>query len=192
MNGDAIPDGQYFRRVPYPRKFHKHPRLSGHDYTHGAYFVTLCTHERRHWFGRIVGSGPDAVMEPNDMGQIVLDDWYALPLRLPCVKLDQVQLMPDHFHGIIMLDSSKSTRRVDAAVGRQQLGDRPNGPLPGSLGAIIGAFKSGTTIRMNRLRNTPGQRYWQHGFHDWRIRPTHNGEFERIAQYIAENPRNWE
>ncbi len=44
---------------------------------------------------------------------------------------------------------------------------------------------------MNRLRNTPGQRYWQQGFHDWRIRPTHHGEFERIAQYIAENPGNW-
>jgi hypothetical protein len=44
---------------------------------------------------------------------------------------------------------------------------------------------------MNRLRGTPGQRYWQQGFHDWRIRPTHNGEFERIAQYIAENPGNW-
>jgi putative transposase len=130
-------------------------------------------------------------MEPNELGRIVLDDWYALPQRLPHVRLDQVQLMPDHFHAIIMLDESRSTRRVDAARGVKEDRDRPNGPLPGSLGAIIGAFKSGTTIRINRLRDTPGLRYWQKGFHDWRIRPTHAGQFERIARYIAENPVHW-
>lgn len=130
-------------------------------------------------------------MEPNELGRIVLDDWNALPERLLHVRLDQMQLMPDHFHGIIMLDGSKSTRRVDAAGGEGDGRGRPNGPLPGSLGAIIGAFKSGTTIRMNRLRDTPGHRYWQKGFHDWRIRPTHGGEFERIAHYIATNPVRW-
>jgi hypothetical protein len=135
-------------------------------------------------------------MEPNELGRIVLDDWNMLPERLPHVRLDQMQLMPDHFHAIIVLDGSKSTSaersrsRVDAAGGSQNIGGTPNGPLPGSLGAIIGAFKSGTTIRMNRLRRTPGQRYWQKGFHDWRIRPTHAGEFERIAYYIAQNPTN--
>lgn len=131
------------------------------------------------------------MMEPNELGRIVLDDWYALPQRLPHVQLDQVQLMPDHFHAIITLDGSKSTPRVDAAGGVKEDRDRPNGPLPGSLGAIIGAFKSGSTIRINRLRGTPGHRYWQKGFHDWRIRPTHAGQFERIARYIAENPVHW-
>jgi len=153
--------------------------------------VTICTDPRTEWFGRIVGTGTDAVMEPNDLGRIVLDDLHAIPKRLPHVRLDQVQLMPDHFHAIIILDGSKSTRRVDAAGGVKKDRGRPNGPLPGSLGAILGAFKSGTTIRMNRLRGTPGQRYWQKGFHDWRIRPTHAGQFERIARYIAENPANW-
>lgn len=130
-------------------------------------------------------------MEPNDLGQIVLDDWNRLPERLPHVRLDQFQLMPDHFHAIIVLDGSKSTRRVDAAGGGDNVGGRPNGPLPGSLGAIIGAFKSGTTIRMNKLRGTPGHRYWQKDFHDWRIRYTHPGQFERIARYINKNPVNW-
>ena len=130
-------------------------------------------------------------MEPNELGRIVLDDWNMLPERLPHVRLDQVQLMPDHFHAIIVLDGRKSTRRVDAAGGEGDGRVRPNGPLPGSLGAIIGAFKSGTTIRMNRLRGTPMYRYWQKGFHDWRIRPTHAGEFERIAHYIATNPVRW-
>lgn len=173
------------------RNFHKHPRLPGHDYTRGSYFITICTDPRIPWFGNVFGSGPDAVMVPNELGRIVLDDWILLPQRLPHVRLDQVQLMPDHFHAIIVLDGSMSTRRVDAAGGVNDDRVRPNGPLPGSLGAIIGAFKSGTTIRMNKLRNTPGQRYWQKGFNDWRIRPTHAGQFERIAKYIADNPKFW-
>jgi len=137
-------------------------------------------------------------MEPNELGQIVLDDWNALPERLPQVRLDQMQLMPDHFHAIIVLDGSKSTSAErsrsggDAAGGVKEGRVRPNGPLPGSLGAIIGAFKSGTSIRMNRLRDIPGQRYWQKGFHERRIRPTHAGEFERIAHYIATNPVRWQ
>lgn len=190
-NTIALMTEPYFRSVANHRNFHKHPRLPGHDYTRGSYFITICTDPRIPWFGHVVGSGPDAVMEPNDLGHIVLDDWILLPQRLPYVRLDQVQLMPDHFHAIIVLDGSMSTRRADAASGATADRVRPNGPLPGSLGAIIGAFKSGTTIRMNRLRNTPGHRYWQKGFNDWRIRPTRAGQFERIAKYIADNPKNW-
>lgn len=130
-------------------------------------------------------------MEPNDLGRIVRDDWYTLPQRLSYVRLDQVQLMPDHFHGIIVLDGGKSTPRVDAAGATGSGRRRPNGPLPGSLGAVLAAFRSGTTIRMNQLRGTPGHRYWQRGFHDWRIRQTHLCEIERIAPTIVEDPSHW-
>ncbi len=153
--------------------------------------MTIYTQPRTEWFGRMIGSRTDAAMEPNVLGRIVLDDWQTLPQRLPYVRLDQMQLMPDHFHAIIILNAGRSTRRVDAAGGSENISGRPKGPLPASLGAIIGAFRSGTTIRINHLRNTPGHRYWQKGFHDWRIRPTHAGQFERIARYITENPLNW-
>lgn len=175
--------------------FHKHTRLPGNDYTRGVYFVTLCALDRRQWFGRIVGIGDDEVMEPNELGRIVLDQWHALPSHFPHLRLDQVQLMPDHLHAIVVLSGvgsgSGSTLRVDATT--LSVGDtvgRPIGPTPGSLGAIIGAFKSGTTYAMNQLRATPAQRYWQRGFHDRAIRTT-QGEFERITRYIAENPKNW-
>ena len=177
--------------MPNPPKYHKHPRLPGNDYTRGAFFVTLCALDRRQWFGRIVGMDDDAVMEPNDLGRIVLDQWHALPAHFAHLRLDQVQLMPDHLHAIVVLSGVGSTQRVDATtlpVGNTV--GRPIGPPPGSLGAIIGAFKSGTTYAMNQLRATPGQRYWQRGSHDRAIRTT-QGEFERIARYIEENPRNW-
>ena len=179
--------------------FHKHIRLLGNDYTRGAYFVTLCALDRRQWFGRIVGMGDDAMMEPNDLGRIVLDQWQALPTHFAHLRLDQVQLMPDHLHAIVVLagvgsssgSGGGSTLRVDGTTALvKDVESRPIGPTAGSLGAIIGAFKSGTTYAMNQLRATPGQRYWQRGFHDRAIRTT-QGEFERIARYIAENPQNW-
>jgi len=184
--------------VPIPPKFHKDIRLLGNDYRKGAYFVTLCTRERRHWFGCIVGAGPDASMEPNDLGRIVLADRNALTAHFPHLRLDQMQLMPDHLHGILVLDGplvgmatvGGSTLRVDAAGVSDSASARARGPMPGSLGAIIGAFKSGTTFRMNALNGTPGQRYWQLGYHEHNIR-SHASEFERIAAYIAQDPSKW-
>lgn len=132
------------------------------------------------------------MMEPNDLGRIVLEHWYALPSHFVHLRLVQVQLMPDHLHAIVVLSGVGSTLKVDATVVPEAIAvGRPLGPAAGSLGAIIGAFKSGTTYAMNQLRSTPGQRYWQRGFHDRAIRTT-QGEFERIARYIAENPKNWQ
>jgi REP element-mobilizing transposase RayT len=199
-----------------PRKTHRPPRLRGHGYDHGAYFVTLCTCARQHLFGRIAGTGPDAYLEPTDAGHLVLDELLALPGHFKHLRSDQVQLMPDHLHAILILDrrllgdgpdgalGSGSTLKVDAAGAEP---DRPagsgasaghttatiartRGPRPGSVGAILAAFKASTTYKLNKHHNTPGRRYWQLGYHDRVIRTT-GGEFERIARYIAENPAKW-
>ena len=176
--------------------FHKHPRLRGNDYTRGAYFVTICAYRRGDIFGRIVGNGANARMELNDTGLIVLDRWNAIPEHHPGTRLDELQIMPDHLHAILILEPpvglapDVSTRGVDATSALDERRARPNGPAPGSLGAIIGAFKSVTTKRINvALGRTRGS-VWQDGFHDRAIR-RQGGEYGRIAQYIAENPANW-
>lgn len=191
--------------MPPPRKTHRHPRLHDHSYDHGAYFVTLCTCARQHLFGRIVGTGPDARLEPTDAGRLVMNEWLALPDHFKHLLLDQVQLMPDHLHAILVLDGRGSTLRVDATVGEPQTAAgtspdlpndttattaRPRGPRPGTLGAILAAFKAATTYKLNQRHNTPGRRYWQLGYHDRVIRTT-RGEYERIARYIADNPAKW-
>lgn len=204
-----IPDISERPHIMPPRRTHRHPRLRGHAYDHGAYFVTLCTRARQHLFGRIVGTGPDAHLEPTDTGRLVLDEWLALPHHFKHLRLDQVQLMPDHLHAILILDRcgsalSGSTLRVDATGvgpdGHAEPGTsadhttstiaRPRGPRPGSLGAILAAFKASTTYKLNERDNTPGRRYWQPGYHDRVIRTT-RGEFERIARYIVDNPAKW-
>jgi len=189
--------------------FHKHPRLQDHDYTRGAYFVTICAYRRGDIFGKITGTGANAVMELNDAGLIILDRWNAIPRHHVGARLDQLQIMPDHLHAIIVLDppigfgSNGSTHGVDAtgALGEPgAIGDvpdpstitgaRPNGPKRGSLGAIIGVFKSVTTKRINAILGRTGETVWQDGYHDRAIRRD-GGEYGRIAQYIAENPAKW-
>lgn len=83
-----------------------------------------------------------------------------------------------------------STQGVDAAGALNERRAKPNGPAPGSLGAIIGAFKSVTTKRINAILGRTGGTVWQDGYHERAIR-RQGGEYGRIAQYIAENPANW-
>ena len=67
--------------------------------------------------------------------------------------------------------------------------DRPNGPPPGSIGAIIGNYKSVSTRQINRLRRAPGTPVWQRNYHDRIIRKQPDLYNARI--YIQANPQNW-
>ncbi|MBK9759320.1 MAG: hypothetical protein IPO90_04935 [Flavobacteriales bacterium] len=161
--------------------------------------MTLCTAQRQELFGWVAGDGTDVTMMLNDMGRIVDECWRAIPDHFPHARLDQTQIMPDHLHAIIALAPPVgigSTQWVDATGAwdddraMDDVPVRPRGPVPGSLGAIIAAFKSETTKRINRLNRTMGQLLWQQGYYERAIRQQ-GGEYGRIAQYIAENPANW-
>ena len=65
----------------------------------------------------------------------------------------------------------------------------PNNVAPGSLGAIIRAFKSAVTKRINALRGTPGARVWQRNYYERIIRDER--ALNAIRRYIAENPQRW-
>jgi putative transposase len=75
-------------------------RLKGHDYSAaGTYFITLCTHQRDCLFGEIA----DGVMQLNTLGEIVQTHWMRLPKHHPNLQLDAFVVMPNHFHGILVL-----------------------------------------------------------------------------------------
>ena len=184
-------------------RYRKHVRLPEHDYLKGAYFVTMCTWWRKQVLGHIIGTDATARMELNDVGGIVDDCWRAIPDHFPHVQLHEMQIMPDHLHAIIELTGTSNNGTVaatqwvattdavggstDAVGGSRRIA---HGPRRGSLAAIIGAFKSETTKRVNRLNGTPARSLWQPNFYERAIRE-HNGEWGRIALYIAENPKNW-
>ena len=146
-------------------------RLQGYDYSQaGAYFVTICAQDRECLFGNIV----DDKMRPNDVGQMVERWWVELGNKFPQTETDEYVVMPNHFHGIIVIAG------VALCV-------RP-------ISKIVQWFKTMTTneyirgVKRQDWIPFPGQ-LWQRNFYERIIR--NEGELHRIRQYIADNPAQW-
>jgi putative transposase len=178
-----------------PERHHRRSiRLSGWDYASaGAYFVTICTHERLCLFGEVV----DGQMRLNPWGEIVQEEWFrSADIRREIVlHRDEFVVMPNHVHGIIWITDHGG--RGDPSgrpyAGRPHTGrydDRPRGPASGSIGAIIAQYKSIVTKRINALRNAPGVPVWQRNYYEHIIRDER--ELGRIREYILNNPARWE
>lgn len=164
-------------------------RLPGWDYSSpGAYFVTLCTKGMQYWFGDIV----DRKMQLSRVGQIVADEWKKTEQIRPDVSLDTWAVMPNHLHGIVVINempsehatrneipSVETTRRVVST--RETL-------KPNSLGSIIGQFKSASTKRIHMAGCTEfacQPRYYDHIIRNER-------SMNKIREYIADNVLQWE
>jgi REP element-mobilizing transposase RayT len=79
------------------------PRLRQYDYSqHGAYFVTLCVQHRASCFGEIV----NGQMRLNPAGAMIEWYWSRVPQQFPCIEIDLFVVMPNHFHGIVLLDGA--------------------------------------------------------------------------------------
>lgn len=84
-------------------KDHKQYRLKDYDYgSDGYYFVTICTKNREHYFGEI----ENGQMYLSDLGQIAKQFWENIPAYVTYAGLDEFVVMPDHLHGIIVIDNS--------------------------------------------------------------------------------------
>jgi putative transposase len=157
--------------APYPQR--RHVRLRDYDYSQaGGYYVTICTANRRHLFGSIT----DAAMHPNAVGRVVEEEWLRLAERWKSVEIDAYVVMPNHFHGVlILLDGDKQN-----AVGRVK---RP------SLSMLVNQFKSRVTKRVANLGATSTE-VWQRGFFDHVIRDERDLLEKR--SYIENNPAKWQ
>ena len=169
-------------------------RLKGYDYRHPAgYFVTICAKDAQCLFGDIL----DGQMELNNIGRIVDREWLIVGETFQYVELDVYCLMPNHFHGILWLthelpDSENDLDRAKLPSFDQlasPLQKRPGGAKAGSLGAVLGRFKSTTTRRVNRIRGFKGVSLWQRNYWERIIR--NERELEAIRKYIWNNPPNW-
>jgi REP element-mobilizing transposase RayT len=156
-------------------------RLGGYDYTQpGAYFVTICSYQRRSIFGEL---DEDHVVL-TEAGQVAADEWFRTAQLRPEVKLsrDEFIVMPNHIHGVIHLDWS----RVGARRRRAPASERFGQPVSGSLATIIRAYKSAVTRNVNRMNNCFGCRIWQRNFYEHVIRT--EAELDRLRRYIIQNP----
>jgi len=84
-------------------KTRKSNRLRVYDYSNAWwYFVTICTHEHENRFGGII----DGKVILNDVGKIAIEKWDEIPLHYPAVELDKFVIMPNHIHGIIIINEN--------------------------------------------------------------------------------------
>ena len=144
----------------------KSTRLKGYDYgTPGAYFVTICTHNRKCILGNIVGEGlralPQNIMMP--IGNEIEKSIQFINKNYTSVHVDKYVIMPNHIHLIVVLNDS---------------GGHGNPPLQN----IIGQLKSYTTDKFGNV-------LWQRSYHDHIIRGEE--DYKKIWDYIDTNVIRW-
>jgi putative transposase len=144
----------------------------------------MVTCQRACLFGRIA----DDEMILNEFGLIAQEEWLRTPAIRPQVRLDAMIIMPNHIHGIIWLNAQKQDVSPTPAH-QAQPRNTAAGPAKGSLGALVGQFKTVVGRRINAIRNSAGSQVWQHGYYDRVIRTTE--ELYAIRAYITANPDHW-
>lgn len=159
----------------------KYIRLRGYDYSRpGHYFVTICTHGRERLFGTV----RKREVQLSPAGTIARECWQAIPEHFPQVTLDQFCIMPDHLHGILIIQPLEAQISPDKIMDRTHKGRF--GPQSMNLGSIIRGFKAGVTTRC-RISGIPMR--WHYRYHDHIIRS--DDALDRIRRYIEANPVRW-
>jgi REP element-mobilizing transposase RayT len=135
--------------------------LKDFDYSSaGNYYITICVKGRADLFGTV----KNRKMILSQAGEIAAKQWMNLASMFGNINLGEYIFMPDHMHGIIRI-----RRKTDK-----------------TLHDIAGAFKSRSTIAVNKIENKTGRKIWQEGFYDRIIRG--DMEYFLAGEYIKNNP----
>ncbi len=171
----------------------------------GAYFITICTKEREHYFGNI----SDNKMKLSSIGILADVFWHEIKNHAKNIILDEFVVMPNHIHGILILNDNNSDNKGNGGNGNvetrhalslQSQKSPQSQPTQKTIGqqrfqnqgkntisSIIGSYKSAVSKHAHRL----GYEFeWQSKFYDHIIK--NEKSFENIRSYIYNNPENWE
>lgn len=173
-------------------------RLHGWDYRWtGSYFITICAGKRQHFFGNV----ENGEMQLNDMGKMAWDFWMAIPCHFPFITLDAFVVMPNHIHGILILNNREETlhsnvssdcsisdlNQKNVILGNQTLHSNVStdrkmseiSPKEGSISTVLRSYKSAVTKENHKIH---ADFEWQERFHDHIIRDQES--FDKIQNYI--------
>jgi REP element-mobilizing transposase RayT len=155
-----------------PKEHHRHSiRLKGYDYSsQGAYFVTICSFEKKCIFGKVA----DGEMALNEYGKLVADEWIKCGEIRQDVVLHEFVVMPNHFHGIVFLHSD------DEATDCVR-------PKSSELGKMLAGYKAAVSSQLKRSGFAGN--VWQRNYYEHIIR--NEEDLNSIIDYIAQNPLNW-
>ena len=153
-------------------------RIEDYDYsTPGAYFITVCTANRKKifWSDRRgeLRSPADNVqtgdqrsplrVELSDVGKIVDVEIQKMNTVYDAVRIDKYCIMPDHIHFILSIDTDENGRTQFAPT----------------ISRVMKQFKGSITKQV-------GRSIWQKSFYDHGIR--NQQDYDEIWAYIENNP----
>ena len=150
----------------------------------GYYFITICTHKREAIFGKIANN--EIIL--SEYGEIVKSEFIKMAQYHQRATIDEWVIMPNHVHCIIALgDYGEKIHEfyLPEIDTKQYRSLRRKMLIP----VLLGKFQMQTSKQINILRNSAGQKTWQPNYHDHVIRD--DDEYNRIKQYIINNPKKW-
>jgi REP element-mobilizing transposase RayT len=147
----------------------------------------------KEWFGNVINSK----MHLSEIGQIASKMWREIPDHFPFIGLDKFVVMPNHIHGIIVINRFIGTPIVGALhatpLPPNDAADLSNetmsaiSPKSGSLSVVVRSYKSAVTKHAHKFDSNFS---WQPRFYDSIICTT--GQMSRIRKYILDNAQNWD
>jgi REP element-mobilizing transposase RayT len=190
-----------------PNKHHRRSiRLKGYDYSQeGAYYVTIVAWRRECLFGGVV----NGEIKLSQCGRIVQKWWEEIPVHFANVETGAFVIMPNHVHGIIVIEERRGTVPVPEESGANKisnendiLSETQGGETPPlrettssihkpTLGQIVPYFKYKSTKEMNVLNNTGTViKFWQRNYYEHIIR--NEKDLQNKTDYINANPLLWD
>ncbi len=164
----------------YPKR--KQIRLQQYDYSNsGAYFVTICTHNRECFFGEI----NNKKIKYSEFGKIAYSEIENTQIKYENngIQFENYIVMPNHIHMIITINSLTYETKTNEF----------SKPIKNSLATIIGNYKSAVTRKINRLIKTDidsnFHNIWQRGYYEHIIR--NEKSYQEISEYIDNNVFLW-
>lgn len=149
----------------------KEIRLKNFDYSKGgAYFITICIHNRVHLFGEIIKG--ELFPKENSPHKVVERYLNKISVKFPGAFISKYVIMPDHIHFLIIINSCN-----------YQLCD------------IIRRFKTMTTTEYIKgvkqgLYKPFNNHLWQRNYYEHIIR--NEKDYIDKYRYIINNPLKWQ
>ena len=147
----------------------KQNRLSDYDYsTPNAYFITVCTENRKNLFWKDVGAIIDRPTNVplTDLGIVVrqrIDDIHS---HYPAITVDNYTIMPNHIHLLLQIHTDTDGRSMIAPT----------------ISTVVRLLKGAVSKQA-------GFPVWQKGFYEHVIR--NENDYREIWKYIDGNPGKW-
>lgn len=148
----------------------KQNRLTDYNYsTPNAYFITVCTQNRRNLFWKETGSavGGYESISLTELGETVRQSVLNISKFYPAITVDHYAVMPNHLHLLLQINTDDDGRSV-----------------------IAPAISTAVRLMKGAVTKQAGFSVWQKGFYDHVIR--NERDYMEIWKYIEGNPSKWQ